>query len=274
MSNTFLEDIDWNELWKQAKSERSFSAKTRDDWDKKAPSFARRNSSSMYIEKFIAMLNPQPTWSVLDVACGPGTLAIPLAKQVKTVSALDFSAVMLQILEQRALEKGLTNISTYQLSWTDDWQEHGLQTHDIVIASRAMAVEELRTALEKLNNFAKKQVVVTDKVGHGPFDPKAFAAVGRELKTGPDYIYTINILHQMGINASVDFIELERSIPCDSLEEAMDLYAWMFNDLTEGEKKRLKKYVQSITTSADDGTYSVQRENIPTWAFIRWTPST
>ena len=253
MNKTRLENIDWNELWKQSKLEKSFKSKTADDWDKKAPSFARRNSVSLYIDKFIELLNPEVSWSVLDVASGPGTLAIPLAKKVKSVSALDFSPAMLQILEKHIQDEGLTNISTHQLSWNDDWQEKGIGIHDIAIASRALSVDNLRAALEKLNAFARNQVVITDKVGHGPFDPDAFAAVGRELKSGPDYIYTINLLYQMGIRASIDFIELENSMPCSSLEEAMDFYNWMFHDLTDEEKKRLKKYVQSITTSTDNG---------------------
>ena len=123
------------------------------------------------------------------------------------------------------------------------------------------------------NNFARKKIVITDRVGHGPFDPEAFAAVGRELKTGPDYIYTVNLLYQMGINARVDFIELETSLPCSTMDEAMEFYSWMFHDLTEEEKKQLKKYVQSITTSASDGTYTVLRKQAPTWAYISWEPS-
>ena len=274
MKQMTFDKIDWNELWKQTKSEKSFKSKKKEDWDKKAPSFARRNASSMYIDKFIKMLDPQPSWSILDIGCGPGTLAIPLAKQVKTVTALDFSPAMLQILTQRIQDKKLSNVTPYQLSWTEDWKKHGIHPHDVAIASRALAVDDLQLALEKLNTFAGQQVVITDRVGHGPFDPEAFAAVGRELKTGPDYIYTVNLLYQMGIHARVDFIDLEKSLPCSSLEDALDFYTWMFHDLTVDEKKRLKNYVQSITTTSDDGTFSVHRKHVPSWALSRWVPST
>jgi hypothetical protein len=77
----------------------------------------------------------------------------------------------------------------------------------------------------------------------------------------------------MGIHARVDFIELETSLPCSTMDEAMDFYTWMFHDMTAEEKKRLKKYVQSITTSTGDGTFSVLREHTPTWAYISWEPS-
>lgn len=265
--------LDWNELWQHARRNRPSRAKNADDWDRKAPAFARRNVVSLYINKFIELLDPRPTWSVLDVGSGPGTLAIPLAQRVRRISAIDFSPKMLEILKERAAKKGVTNISVHTLSWIDNWQDRGIQAHDTAIASRSLAVDDLRAALEKLTAFARKNVVITDKVGPGPFDPAAFAAVGRELKTGPDYMYTINLLHQMGIQASVNFIRLEETLPCASMEEAVDYYAWMFPDLSIDEKKRLKKYVQSITTSTDGTTFTVHREHVPTWAFIRWDPS-
>ncbi len=264
--------IDWNDLWKHARADKSYKTKKASDWDKKAPAFAKRNSISQYINKFIELLNPQPSWSVLDIGCGPGTLAIPLAKNIKRISGLDFSPKMLNILSKRADKEGITNISTHNLSWTDNWEQNGIKKHDITIASRSLAVDDLRKALEKLTRFARKKVVITDKVGHGPFDIEAFSAVGRTLKTGPDYIYTINLLYQMGIHATVDFIRLEDSLPCSSIKEAMDYYIWMFHDLTPEEKKRLKKYVQSISTSKDDGTIIIHRKKIPSWAYICWEP--
>jgi len=265
--------LDWNELWKQARLERSSGEKKASDWDRKAPAFARRNADSLYADTFIKLLNPRPTWSVLDVGSGPGTIAIPLARRVRKITAIDFSPKMLEILAESAGKKGAANISVQTLSWTDNWRDHGIPVHDVAIASRSLAVNDLRAALEKLNRFARKTVVITDKVGPGPFDPEAFSAVGRELKTGPDYMYTINLLHQMGVQASVNFIRLESTLLCKSMEEAMDLYIWMFPALSTDEKKRLKKYVQSITTTAVDGTFSVHRKHIPTWAFIRWDSS-
>jgi len=264
--------IDWNELWKQARSDRSYQVKDAKDWDRKAPAFARRNTVSRYIDTFIELLGPRSSWSVLDIGCGPGTLAIPLAKRVKRISALDFSPKMLDILTERAGEEGIANISPHTLSWTDDWEKNGIRPHDVTIASRSLAVDDLRAALEKLTVFARKKVVITDKVGSGPFDPEAFSAVGRELRTGPDYIYTINLLYQMGIQASVDFIRHEETLPCSSQEECLEYYTWMFHDLSAGEKKRLKKYVRSITSSSEDGTFVVRRKHVPAWAFIHWKP--
>jgi SAM-dependent methyltransferase len=272
MQDIRFADLDWNLLRQKAMEDISRPGRSADDWDRKAPSFAQRNTGSLYTEKFLALLRPQPAWTVLDVGCGPGTLALPLANLVTRVTALDFSRKMLDILEERSRRDNITNITTRRLSWADEWEKHGIRMHDVAIASRSLAVKDLRSSLEQLNRFAKKAAVVTDRVGHGPFDPDAFTAVGRPIKTGPDYIYTINLLYQMGIRASVQFIHLESEIPCSTLDEAMEIYTWMFHDLTPTEKKRLKKYVLSITTTTKDGTMIVHRKHTPTWAFIRWQP--
>ncbi|BCO10103.1 hypothetical protein GF1_24790 [Desulfolithobacter dissulfuricans] len=272
MNITSFEDIDWNALWHLARKKKSWRSKGAADWDRRAPSFARRTASSIYTEKFLQLLQPDPGWSVLDVGCGPGSLTLPLARKVLRVTALDFSQAMLDILERDAVRQGIDNITPVHLSWTDDWASHGLKPHDLAIASRSMSVPDLREALEKLNAFATRRVCLTDRVAHGPMDPDAFAALGRKLESGPDYIYTINLLYQLGHRASVNFIELEKELHYSSFAEAMESYTWMFRDLTAGERQRLEDYVRSIATFHGDGSVTTRRQHPPIWAFISWKP--
>lgn len=272
MQQNVLDDIDWNLLWQNARKEKTWKTRGPDDWDRKAVSFARRNARSIYNTMFIDLLQPEKEWSVLDVGSGPGTLAIPLAERVRHVTAIDFSPKMVQLLEQNAREKGITNISTRALSWEDNWEESGISPHDVALASRSLSVPDLRRALEKLTRFAAKAVVVSDRVGSGPFDPAAFKALGRELKTGPDYIYTVNLLYQMGIHATVCFIRMENSHIYSSFEEAVDNYSWMFNDMSEAERKRLEKYVRSIASRGPAGEVILNPKYTTTWAFLRWSP--
>ncbi len=265
--------LDWNLLWQQAKNKKTWASKKAHDWDKKAASFAKRTSTSIYTDKFLELLKPQEQWSILDAGCGPGTLALPLATMVRRVTAFDFSKNMLNILQQRATEDGLNNITTRHTSWEDDWRHSQIPCHDVAIASRSLAVKDLRAALAKLTAHARERVIITDRVKHGPFDPEAFAALGRPLNTGPDYIYTINLLYQMGYLPSIDYIRLEETLDFSSFADAMSGYTWMFNNLQADEEKRLKKYLHSITTTAEDGTVSVHRRHVPTWAYISWHPA-
>jgi len=267
-----VDDLDWNLLWQQEKSKKTWQEKKACDWDKKAASFAKRTSSSIYVDKFLDLLHPRPQWSILDAGCGPGTLTLPLSPTVRRVTGLDFSGNMLNILRQKATEKKLKNITTCHGSWEDDWQKLQIPRHDVAIASRSLAVHDLQAALTKLSAHAREKVVITDRVKHGPFDPDAFAAIGRPLHTGPDYIYTINLLYRMGYLPTVEYIVLEETLTYSSFTEALSGYSWMFRDLTDDETKQLKEYVASITTTEGDGSVSVHRRLVPIWAYISWTP--
>jgi len=57
------------------------------------------------------MVAPGEDDRLLDVGCGPGTLALVAARRVVAIDALDFSKKMIAILRRRATDAGLTNIS-------------------------------------------------------------------------------------------------------------------------------------------------------------------
>jgi SAM-dependent methyltransferase len=68
-------------------------------------------------EALVEYAQPLPGMQVLDLASGTGEPAITLASSVGTtghVTALDLSAGLLEIAEQRARTRGLTNFSTQQ----------------------------------------------------------------------------------------------------------------------------------------------------------------
>ena len=273
MAGQRYQDIDWNLLRQQAQAEKSGQGKTASDWDERAASFARRTGQSGYTDAFIALLDPKPDWSVLDVGSGPGTLALPLATRMRAVTCIDFSPQMIRILTERASQAGLANIKAFPISWDDDWRRLGIVPHDLVIASRSLAVADLAFALRRLTEFAVRKVAVTDRVGPGPRDPDAFAAVGRPLHPGPDYIYTVNLLYQMGHLATVDFIRLAETDRYRSFDEAIAHYRWMFGELDGRETRRLHAYIRSIAKDHDDGSISLHPRHVPTWAFISWRPA-
>ncbi|MEN8141989.1 MAG: class I SAM-dependent methyltransferase [Thermodesulfobacteriota bacterium] len=266
-----VSDIDWDLIWRKSRMKRSCKNKGRKDWDKKAPSFARRNMRSSYIKRLLDFIAPEPEDTVLDVGAGPGTLAIPLASRARLVTAIDYSAGMLEELKAEADRQSLTNIVPVHASWEDDWQKIGVaQHHDIAVASRSLSVDDLQGALAKLDKWAFKRVVVTDRVGAGPFDPEIFAAIGRDFDPGPDYIITVNMLYSMGINAKVDYIPAEYSDSYPTREEAIDSCLWMLEDMNPGERERFEAYMDERLTRQDDGTWRLTRRHKPKWAVISW----
>ena len=264
------QDIDWDTMWQESRAHKSWQKKKSSDWDRRAAGFAERNLDSPFVAQFMAHLQTEPDWTVLDVGSGPGTLAIPLAKQGRQVTALDYSAAMLAELDKQAKAAGLDNITTVQASWTDDWQALGIARHEVAIASRSLSVDDLKGALRKLNAWASRAVYVVDRVGAGPFDPDLFAAIGRNFEPGPDYIFTLNILYTLGIHAQVDFISLDNRRTYGSREEALQSYRWMVDDLTALEEERLAVYVDARLSQIADGSWQLARQTPPRWALIWW----
>jgi SAM-dependent methyltransferase len=263
-------DIDWTTLRANALAQKGWQEKGPGEWDKKARSFAGRNKSATYIDLVLAHMVLDSSFTVLDIGSGPGTLAIPLAKRVQSVTAIDFSSAMLDTLKEIAGEEEVENICTVQCAWEDDWQEKGLQPHDIAIASRSMGVKDLPAALGKIDSYATKYVFLTDRVGSTPFEEGAFTALGRSFSPGPDYIYTLNTLYTMGIYPNVTILKLERDVPYPSMADAMKSYSWMFGDITEAETLALERYLKGKIIHAAGEQITIRRDSPPRWALIWW----
>lgn len=264
------EDLDWGALWRQAQDDAAWKPRAASVWDGRAASFAGRNKHSSFERQCLQLIAPQPEWTVLDVGAGPGTLAVPLAARVRHVTCMDFSAAMLSEAKRRAREEQRSNFSIVHASWTDDWEALGIMPHDVVIAARSLSVRDILAALRRMSAYGRRKRVVVDRVGSGPFDPAAFAAVGREPRRGPDYIYTLNALYQLGYYASVAYVYGDSSRICKTLDEACAGYNWMLPDLNPQEQALLLDYVRSITTRQEGGSLLLKPEYRPVWAFISW----
>ncbi len=263
-------DIDWAALRANAMAKKGWQKKGPDEWDKKARSFAGRNKSGAYVDLVLAHLPLKPTYTVLDIGSGPGTLAIPMARKVRSVTAIDFSRGMLDTLAEIAREENIDNIHTLQCAWEDDWQKKGLKPHDIAIASRSMGVKDLVAALEKINMYAGRYVFLTDRIGPTPFEVGAFTALGRTFAPGPDYIYTLNTLYSMGIYPNVRVLKLERDVEYASMADAVTGFSWMFHDISDEESLALERYIEGRIVCKEEGRLVVRRETVPQWALIWW----
>lgn len=261
-------EIDWNAAWQKAREEHSPS----DDssyWDKRAPAFALHVRETDYENQFLDLMMPHPSWSVLDFGSGAGTLAIPLARRVASVTAVDFSKVMLDLLRQSCREEEITNVTVIHGSWADDWEQLGIGTHDAVIASRSLVAYDLRDAINKLNRAARKVVHISSLVGDGPQDRRIYEAVGRKLALGPDYIYLYNLLYQMGIYAKVNFITNREWKVYESVDKAVEGNLWMLRDVTPEELGLLRRYLASNLIPHKNG-WRLPAPMVTRWALISW----
>lgn len=263
-------EINWNDVWKKIQAEKQ-APMGRDPkfWDKRAPEFARHVAAGDYIGQFIQIMNPKSQWKVLDIGCAAGTLAVPLACSVRSVTALDASEGMLSLLGERCHEQGIGNIRAVHGRWEDDWDALGVGVHDVVIASRSLIMDDLQTALTKLQNYAGARVYISTLVDDGPYDRAIVEAVGRKFHMGADYIVVYNLLRQMGIYANVSFTVNRAEKTYADIEEAIDSMRWMIHEMTAEEEARLRTHLAG-SLIRENGRWQLPYHRTIRWAVIWW----
>ena len=258
-----LKHIDFNELYKEQKARTSFEPKGKDDWNKKAVNMNSKIHKSIYNEDFLSAIDLEGCETILDVGCGVGNLSLKLAPKVKKVYSMDYATSMLEYLNQNAKEQNITNIESIEGSWYDSWDD--IPEADVVIASRSMEVKDMKGALEKINSKAKKRAYITYKVGGSFLDEDITTAINKDIVKKPDYIYIVNILYLMGINASVNFLRSEgRSAMYTDADSFVKSVAWSLGDLTPKEEAALIEYFNTVTPEAKE------RNKYVYWAMISW----
>ncbi len=112
---------------------------------------------------------PTSSFRVLDLGCGTGRLAVPLASVADSVDGVDIDQAGLSTATKRAREAGLSNLRTYA---SDVRTFHSDRTYDVVVVSEVFpfvpAAEQLATNLA--GQLAPDGLLIaTITNGHGPY---------------------------------------------------------------------------------------------------------
>ncbi|MGE4504680.1 MAG: FmdE family protein [Desulfovibrionaceae bacterium] len=262
--------LDWNAVWRDSHHAKARARHNNTNfWNKRAKEFTKAVTETDYVVQFLDILQPEARWSVLDMGCAAGTLAVPLASRVRAVTAVDPSERMRELLRERLDEQGRDNVRVVEGAWESPWEEFGIDRHDVVIGSRSLVVEDLRAAVLKAHACAREKVFLSALVDEGPHDSRIVQAVGRDFRLGMDYIVVLNLLRQLGIYASVAFTRNERDKPYADVAEAFDDLRWMVHDMTPEEAERLTEYLEKTLVPTDEGLRLPGRK--PTrWAVLHW----
>lgn len=258
-----IDDVDFAAMYRRHMNRSDRPAKAASEWDARAKSLSGKVMNSGYTREFVSRMQWRATDTMLDIGCGPGTIALAVADRMEQVVGLDYSPAMLACMRETAAEMGLQNVQTCLRAWEDDWSD--VPVCDIVVASRSSMVPDMARALKKMTAHARRRCYMTHLAG-GHFGDACVARVlGRQQRAFPDYIYIVNILYGMGMHPRVDYIELPgRLAGATTCAEFVQKVTWSFGELTDADIQRLKRWYDADPERAQQGGEPMR------WAFISW----
>ncbi len=263
-----INDIDWNEAWNSTHEEDKNFIKCIDRWAdiSRCRRFDNAVKSDNYAgsQERIKAMNITTDSRVLDVGAGPGTLAIPLSRIVKHVTAVEPSPGMITCLKDNISEFGIKNIDVIEKMWEDVKNSDLTTPYDIVFASYSLGVSDLRSALDKLNKVSSRFVYIfwfadmESPWRHNYRDiwEKLFGVSARDGRQ-PNIIY--NLLTQMGIYANVEITKEERCLKFTDLNAAVEDQAEGLKLTTDEQIITLRDFLK--TRLEREGEFLVLKRN-------------
>ncbi|MDD1680701.1 MAG: methyltransferase domain-containing protein [Methanoregula sp.] len=272
-------DPDWNAIWKR-RQELHESSKVTDDsshnWNKKENAERYdKNAKSQYDDRVrmtIAALDITPESRVLDIGAGPGTLALPLAPQVREVTAVEPGAGMVAILSDHAARDGIGNITCVQKLWEDVDVVRDLKApYDTVIASLSLTMYDIREALRKMDEVSSGSVHVfwfADMAFWERMDADLWPLLhGRPYYPGPKADCLFGVLYQMGIYPDVTMLPMAKEYRFGSRDEMLLFFRKRFGAKTPEQERVVDTYIlPRIHPQGDEVVVSGNS----TLAHVRW----
>lgn len=151
------------------------------------------------LDFILESINSEST--IIDIGAGSGRWTIPLAKIAGTITAIEPSAAMVNILRGNLVSARVNNVKIVQSSW----EEVVIQPHDIIVCAHAMyASSDLGAFVRKVEQYAKKNCYLAIRL------PSADGIIGElslsiygHRHDSPNAIVAYNALYAMGIYANV-----------------------------------------------------------------------
>ncbi|TIH18428.1 class I SAM-dependent methyltransferase [Marinifilum sp. JC120] len=264
--------IDWSEEWKRLYENSSIAMRRSSRpayWNKCADRFSAMDNGALgRVRAIMEHIGLDSTRTVLDIGCGPGNLAVPLAKQSGSVTALDPAQSMLENLEQFALREGVNNITTIPKGWEQAVRDGDIVPHDLVLSSYSLIMEDMSEALAAMHETALDTVCIfwfaeRECFGYDKFWPALF---GEKYSAGPDHTILLNILNSMNIHPFVKIFPLQHVTRYSCLDDAVQ--CWEDSLYASGAKHReiiREKLLELLDTTTETPVMRREVQCAMTW---------
>jgi SAM-dependent methyltransferase len=253
--------LDFAGFYRERVRDASRPERSPDYWDSRAATMSERGFDTPYVREFLARMDFSGCSTLLDVGCGPGTIALSAAPRLAHVYGLDHSPSMLAAFAANARARAVTTATPILRSWDDDWTD--VPACDLVVASRSTAVPDLEAAIVKLHAKARRRVYMTYPADGHLVGDDVRRAIGREASALPDYLCVVGVLHQLGLHPTLDYLPGEnRLAQAADFEEFRARIDRLLGGLSAEEVPRLAAY---FAASRDRQPAATMR-----WAMFSW----
>lgn len=226
----------------------------------------RGNSESGYVDELLESMNLSKDMTVLDVGCGSGIVAVPMAKHVRWVTAVDSASAMIDLTKEYAAEAGVRNLTLVNKDWLQVEIGKDIEPHDVALASRSLQALEPTRFLSLLDESAKKRCFISVGTGSREDDAEICNVLGIEYKPPPSHIIILNLLYEMGILADVEIHSMPVTRWYQDIDEAVS-FLLRGRPLKKAAINKLKTHFKKRLPFSDGRYWRVIHAP---WALISW----
>ncbi|MBI3745060.1 MAG: NTP transferase domain-containing protein [Chloroflexi bacterium] len=230
------------------------------------------------LDALVALARPADTW--LDIGAGAGRYALPIARHVREVVAVDPSPAMLEALRTAAGQHGIDNVRTFDGRWPADTELRRAVGPDPVadvalIAHVSYDIAAIGPFVDALEAAARRLCVAvlmqeSPAAVAAPFWPP----VHGEARVGlPALERFVELLEARGARPTTVRLVGERRRWTDHEELLTFLRRQLWTRPGSAADERLEAAITGLAMTADDGTVTVPAAPVLDLGIVTWAPS-
>jgi len=195
----------------------------------------------------------RPDQTFLDIGAGTGRWTLPAAQHVKSVTALEPSDSMLEMLYENIEKAGIQNITVIQ----GRWETTGVGQHDIVACAHGIyETSDLAAFVRKMEQTAAERCYLVLRLP--PWDgiiTRLSLEINGHPYDSPNAVLAYNALYSLGIYPNVLVEDGMHHWRDDTVEQAFDRAKRHLNLDSSGEHDALIRTTLEECLTLTDGRY-------------------
>ena len=237
--------------------------------------YARAVARSDFAPRVLAVIGPalDECKSALDVGAGCGALALPLARRMGWVTAVEPSAAMARALREAAARAGFGGVTVIEAAWG----EVPVEPHDLVVCAHVGGLLNADSPfLADAKRLARRLVVLIRDAPRPEDQDKFFyrelypALLGRPYEHRSHADETLGGLRALGMAPRVTLCEYSSDQPFIDLEEACDFWMTYMGLQGSGPRAYLEGFLRERLLSAGGELIAPFKK---TAAVFVWSPA-